>query len=1347
MIGSLRAGVVPLLLVASLCFRPAQGQVVYGWLGQDGGFRDPTKWLPNGVPSGADWASFLLAVPSNVSFDANVSNALLNVGAGDVTFGLAGHTYSLTNSSEAYPYSINVGTMEEWAGGLTLLGGTLNGVNSVVGAIYGSWGLVTVDAGATWHNTGHLCVAYGGAGTLTVQNGGRLDCAGGTLGLLGGSVAAATVTGTDSTWTTGPLHVGEWGMAALAVQDGASLQTGDACLGHSLTGDGAVTVTGAGSTWEAPNLYVGGTDAAVAGAGALTVSSGGAVDVGGMVRVWRTVSLENGGLLVADQLWRGPAGAVTMAAGSTLRVNDLVGFGDNPSFGGGLEIAHGPTISSSYTVAGGQSLSVGDALTVGYDGFGMLTISGGGMVTSGSGILGRILYSDGGVIIRDPGSSWTISEGLFLGGSDAQGGGSATLYVRGGAEVTVGGVVKLWPDGHLTISDGGHVTAGSFENAGGRLAWPSGSLRFLADLTIDSTDPFGMGEELRLGSERTLGVCGTLTLDGPGTVWLDGGRLECGALESVDGGSLRWDSGTLACPTGACVSCADPFCAVGGSAVTPGRTLEVTDLLEVAAGGVLALDGGVIQADRLARSGGELAFHHGTCEVRDRLDMGADACVLGGGEDDDVRVIVGEGADEPPVVAFRDLTLARSVEMTVYGYLDGEGAAGITMGGSGGAGGRLAVSGGELTVRESLNVGGGEGGYAGDWQDAQGGPGGTVNVSGGVLTVQGALHARGGHGAPGDFRAPESGGPGGSGGEVVVSDGLTDLRGGGDVGGGDGGRYGGDGGAGGTLTVNGGAMMLGGTWSLRGGGAGECPWSSPSGFWQAGGGSGGRLHVAGGTVTVLPGGTLDARGGSGGPSYAVHGFPSSVPGGAGGAGGRLDVSGGLVVLGGTVDLRGGVGGQGHDGTNPPAGEGGPGGPGGRIRLWSGELVLQPGCRIDLAGGEGGPGGAGNPDAPPGIPGEPGALEMSGGTLTVDASAFDAMFVAGSLSYTGGSFHLTDVNGFAVGQSTGQIAAALGGSHVHRSAGNDLTVDEKLTVAAGASLQVDGGRVRADEIELAGGATLRLDAGRVEAEYLIRPPDATFAFTGGELRVIEYKGDLVNDGGAIRLSPPGECWDIAGMVVEGDLAMNAGAVESWVIPLGEQLDSTRNFSVGVLGDVALGGALALRWAQVPAAGLGIRQGFGGPYDVLYYLGERSGQFTSFAEPGTSGELAADSGDSLLLSTIGERYVAGVDYEVEVEGYPDVHAVRVELYDLLDGDCNVDGCVDREDLDALEAGFGSPEPTWFDGDVNYDGTVDHTDYLLWKANAGASVPGGAAPEPATLALLAFGGLVLLCRKRSL
>ena len=85
----------------------------------------------------------------------------------------------------------------------------------------------------------------------------------------------------------------------------------------------------------------------------------------------------------------------------------------------------------------------------------------------------------------------------------------------------------------------------------------------------------------------------------------------------------------------------------------------------------------------------------------------------------------------------------------------------------------------------------------------------------------------------------------------------------------------------------------------------------------------------------------------------------------------------------------------------------------------------------------------------------------------------------------------------------------------------------------------------------------------------------------------------------------------------------------------------------------------------------------------------------------------------------------------------------------GDADVDGEVDYDDYVALVAAFGTTTGAyWQDCDTDYDGDTDVLDYVRLKQNWGQSYTGGAAglvPEPATVALLAFGAAGLVVRRR--
>jgi len=320
----------------------------------------------------------------------------------------------------------------------------------------------------------------------------------------------------------------------------------------------------------------------------------------------------------------------------------------------------------------------------------------------------------------------------------------------------------------------------------------------------------------------------------------------------------------------------------------------------------------------------------------------------------------------------------------------------------------------------------------------------------------------------------------------------------------------------------------------------------------------------------------------------------------------------------------------------------------------------------------------------------------------------------------GTVHVTSAAGSAAARRLYIGDARDGG---YQQVGATLTVPEKLVLGnqagSAGTATIEGGTLVAEKVLIAnhGLGVLTLAGGTLSAGRLeMGDGGGTFAFTDGTLEAESIGFDLTQDGGILAAAR-----SIGALAIEGDYCLNAGQLHVELSGCdNSDANDMQHDALSVAGDVHFAGTLALEWVPGEA---GLK--FGGTYDLIAY----GGVF--------SGGLTIDCGFEAYLADASAAFDLG-------DGNS---AVRVVLYDLLDGDADLSGEVDRLDFLALRSGFGSTRAGWGDGDFDLDGTVDFRDYLLWKSHCGTSVPGGKIPEPGALALFCgTAALAGLKRRRS-
>ncbi|HEX4131972.1 MAG TPA: hypothetical protein VHZ24_18210 [Pirellulales bacterium] len=131
------------------------------------------------------------------------------------------------------------------------------------------------------------------------------------------------------------------------------------------------------------------------------------------------------------------------------------------------------TLTNSATSSGVQGLYFGT--TSGNSGG--LDVFGGSLFTNlGDASLGAVAGSTGSAVVNGSGSAWSNSGNIYVGGINSGAGGTGSLTVNSNGMLNVGGTLKLWNAGTLTLDTGGAITTTNFDATTGTFNFNGGTL-------------------------------------------------------------------------------------------------------------------------------------------------------------------------------------------------------------------------------------------------------------------------------------------------------------------------------------------------------------------------------------------------------------------------------------------------------------------------------------------------------------------------------------------------------------------------------------------------------------------------------------------------------------------------------------------------------------------------------------------------------------------------------------------------------------------------------------------------------------------------------------------------------
>jgi T5SS/PEP-CTERM-associated repeat protein len=1217
--------------------------------------------------------------------------------------------------------SINVAAAAGSEGWYSLSGGTVSADREVVGI--GGTGVMN-HSGGTNTTTSRLIIGDWN------WNGSSFDPGNGFYSLSGTGVLSV-----------GSEYIGYGGSGAFVQSGGTNTVAGDLYMGFRSGGTGIYTLSGGSLNVGGDILNQDGTGTLILDGGTLNMSGGGSIDVdhlkiGISAPSSFVQSVEE--ITVAQDMTLG--NTMYALSGGVLDVGgDIVNAGGVSKLqihGGTLDMSGGGTIdvdhlrvglfggAGSYTMEAGETVNVGSGEYIGYSGEGVFVQNGGthtvslgvyvGYMGSGSGVFemyGGDLDSGFLTIALVGSGTFTQHGGTHTTNSlsvDVNGGGGTYNLIGGILDVLGSEVIGTRGAGGLFAQSGGtHAVSqdlqlGSAEGSRGTYNHTGGTNTVSGDLSF--------GEAV--GSDGTYNLSGTAVLEVEGDIY--GSGFGVGTL-NIDGGTLDMSGGGSIDLAGFNVGFAPG--SVGSYTLVGGRALTaVTETLGSSGNGSLTQTGGTHTLTDLYIGGsnvtgggpGLLDISGGQIDVGDTIKLWASGTLRVSGSAEVTAmsldnsqggtidftgglIIVGGGAFSNPTPLVMDgpdnptLRLVNSATGTIGGALFvgsfDDGALDVSNGGQiSSAGGSIASDGGSTGLAMVT-------GADSSWTSTS-----DLHVGG----------SAGGAGGTGELTVADSGLVDVTGVLKLYSDGTLNIN-GGTV-------------RAGTLENDGGTLnFVSGLLAINGNMLQDA--NSPLGLHLMLGP--GRNLSVGGTMTIgvasivtLNGGKLSAT--------------------------NLDVSG-------TLDFQSGI-----------------------LELLGGDLTALDTMLIPRNGTLRGSGTAHSP-----VAGMVGSNIDATGDLTLgDATRYDGFVHEGTLSV--GSHTVTlNTKGFAnLGILTELDGGTLaGGNGVIVGLGDNLTgrgrVDAKVAAGFGSIIEATGDLALGDADAFDG---FQSDGSLVTGVHTITINDRNQAVLGSltQLGTDTDDGTLVADNGLIVefgknivgrglvdtpndvLTPLTNNGDIIGdspvaielagyvkgvgtltnVTVSGTLSPGFSPVRMYasnieigsggelVMELGGLSGGSEYDQLDVAGDLTLGGRLQVSLID------GFTPGVGDAFDILDFDSLGGSEFDAIELPELAGRKVWDTSD---------LYTTGV----------------INVVGMLGGDTDADWDVDADDYDAFVSEFGGAG-NWRT-DFNEDGRVDLYDFVIMRANFGVSIessPGAAettaTPEPATLSLLALGGLVMFRRR---